>query len=421
MCKCRINETQNTLSSRNNLYPSHVKFRLKGSGHLKNQALSSSLSQLDSQGGCCINKSACTMHSAGTQVLKIIIMFVIPEKNEKLPTKFDVLVLICAIICPLLLHYHQVSIKQSLNQVITDLNQTCSANHNPNILVFARVPKTASQTTNALLRALNSTNRFRLLSSLEGMPDLGSATEYAYETDMQQRKRNILAFVENHQDDENSRIPIIYTRHQNFWDFSEFQLEQHQPLYFAFVRHPIERAISWYYYVRSPAYQMTGDGQQIEATVSIKALKESIEECVENGGRSECQFIPGMSIHRNAQNSHSSQLAFFCGHKPICDNFESGALFSQAVENFHRHFPVVGVTEYFNQSVQVLEAYLPRYFQGASDVIQKEAISTNQNTYKPPVSAKVRSILARNMSKEIEFYHLAKQRLIKQYKSLRMN
>ena len=347
----------------------------------------------------------------------MMLPIVVPGE-EKWPTKIEICVLISAIICPFLMHFHQLSIQNSFNQVITDLNQTNSVNHNPNILVFARVPKTASQTTNALLKALNNTNRFRLLSSLEGMLDVGRDTEYAFETDKQQRKRNILAFVkENQQND----ISLLYTRHQNFWDFSEFKLEKHQPLYFAFVRHPIERAISWYYYLRSPAYQMTEDGQQIDATVSIKALKESFEECVEHGGRPECQFIPGMSIHRNAQNSHSSQLAFFCGHESFCDIFESDALFSQAVRNFHRHFPVVGVTEYYNQSVQVLEAYLPRYFQGAFGVVQKTAISTNQNTFKPPVSAKIRSILARNMSKEIEFFHLAKQRLIKQYKSLQLN
>ena len=46
-------------------------------------------------------------------------------------------------------------------------------------------------------------------------------------------------------------------RHQNYFDFSEFYPNDNkvQPIYFSFVRHPVERIISWYYYVRESSYQ----------------------------------------------------------------------------------------------------------------------------------------------------------------------
>ena len=45
--------------------------------------------------------------------------------------------------------------------------------------------------------------------------------------------------------------PTVYARHQNFFDFTEFYPNMPHPLYFSFVRHPVDRQISWYYYRRN--------------------------------------------------------------------------------------------------------------------------------------------------------------------------
>ena len=47
-----------------------------------------------------------------------------------------------------------------------------------------------------------------------------------------------------------------FLKHLNFLDFSEFDPEVVNPIYMNFVRHPVERIISWYYYIRSPTYQV---------------------------------------------------------------------------------------------------------------------------------------------------------------------
>ena len=127
--------------------------------------------------------------------------------------------------------------------------------------------------------------------------------------------------------------------------------------------------------------------------------------------------VSGMPTFRHRHNVHSSQMSFFCGHMPECDSFESEKLFSKAMINVYSHFSVVGLTEHFNASLKVLEKYLPRYFQGAQDLIKKEE-ATNVNRFKPQVSAEVKNILARNMSREIDFYHRVKQRLFQQLASL---
>ena len=80
----------------------------------------------------------------------------------------------------------------------------------------------------------------------------------------------------------------------------------------------------------------------------------------------------------------------------------------------------MGVTELFNQSIQVLENHLPRYIRGVNQVISKEPdlLKTNTNGFKPRVSSEIKSAIAANMTKEIDFYLYAKQRLLRQYLSL---
>ena len=42
--------------------------------------------------------------------------------------------------------------------------------------------------------------------------------------------------------------PFAFLKHQNFFNFSEFGYKS--PIYMNFVRHPVERIISWHYYIR---------------------------------------------------------------------------------------------------------------------------------------------------------------------------
>ena len=67
---------------------------------------------------------------------------------------------------------------------------------------------------------------------------------------------------------------------------------------------------------------------------------------------------------------------------------------------------MVGVTELFNQSIQVLEDHLPKYFKGAKKVISNEPglLQTNKNGFKPEVNHSTKSALAAAMTREIDFY-----------------
>ena len=208
-----------------------------------------------------------------------------------------------AVLMLILAKFYQDGVREQYEQVLKDLNQTKT---NQDILVFARVPKTASLALNGLLSRLKEVNQFEVLSNVDGMRYAGPNEEYLFEPDLQHRQRNMLAILNV------TDKPFIYTRHQAFWDFSELANLRHsqQPLYFSFVRHPVDRVISWYYYLRSPSYQLSEDNQRVESVISIRALKESFEDCVAKG-RSECQFLQGYSFYTPRHCYHSIQLPVF--------------------------------------------------------------------------------------------------------------
>ena len=85
-----------------------------------------------------------------------------------------------------------------------------------------------------------------------------------------------------------------------------------------------------------------------------------------------------------------------------------------------KHFAVVGVLEEWDKSLQVLEHFVPRYFQGSTELFATGKVEkvVNKNLFKPKTSALVREMIAKNITREIEFYNYCKQRLHKQYLSI---
>lgn len=59
---------------------------------------------------------------------------------------------------------------------------------------------------------------------------------------------------------ENMTRPYSYVKHLNFLDFTEFN--ENQPIFINFVRDPVERVVSWYYYIRAPWYIVRRDNER---------------------------------------------------------------------------------------------------------------------------------------------------------------
>ena len=74
-----------------------------------------------------------------------------------------------------------------------------------------------------------------------------------------------------------------------------------------------------------------------------------------------------------------------------------------------------------NQTLAVMEAKLPQYFSGASDLYfkDKEINHFYSNKFKPSVSEDIKEMLRANFTYELKFYEFCKERLQTQFNMLK--
>ena len=150
----------------------------------------------------------------------------------------DLISTICALIISLLWIVNE-KLQTDILIIANTLNNTKNANQG--ILIYNRVPKTGSKNMLLLLEQLQTENNFQSLTDADG----GKG----------QPETQIMTFLEKASyvqqfgiQQDNLSIPYSFTKHMNFLDFEEFN--KTNPIYINIVRNPIERVISWYYYIR---------------------------------------------------------------------------------------------------------------------------------------------------------------------------
>ncbi len=174
----------------------------------------------------------------------------------------------------------------------------------PDVLVFNRVPKVGSQTLWTLLDRLAGGNGFVSCSdSPEAKKNRGHRENNFLPGAEERRAYFDLLFNRT-----NGGPPFSYAKHLNYLDFEEF-LPGFRPIYVNLVRDPVERVVSWYYYVRAPWYNLSWDRDRNRTILSgrlpsVRSLKTSLDDCVKNGDPG-CVFSPGQDAY--VDGSHSSQ------------------------------------------------------------------------------------------------------------------
>ncbi|XP_020815970.1 heparan sulfate 2-O-sulfotransferase pipe-like, partial [Drosophila serrata] len=167
----------------------------------------------------------------------------------------------------------------------------------------------------------------------------------------------------------------IYIEHCNWLDFHRYQLPR--PIYINLVRDPVERMISWYYYVRSGYRSAIHHRRFPNATIKSETwFKKSYNDCVRSGDP-ECQYIPG-SV-KETEGNYKRQSLFFCGHSRECLPFDSQHAIQLAKLNVERDYAVVGTWEETNITLTVLEAYIPRFFKGVRDIFESRSRLTSNS------------------------------------------
>lgn len=168
------------------------------------------------------------------------------------------------------------------------------------LVFFNRVPKAGSQTFMKLLQRLAVKNNFQFYR------DAVKKTETIRLADDQQLE---LAEVISGLPE-----PSVFIKHVCFTNFTSFNLPS--PIYINVVRDPIERIISWFYYIRAPWYFVERKLAFHDIQLPNPAwLKKNFEACVLSGDL-ECTYLQGKM--NDGIGDHRRQSLFFCGHASDC-------------------------------------------------------------------------------------------------------
>ncbi|EDW76760.2 uncharacterized protein Dwil_GK19587 [Drosophila willistoni] len=284
-----------------------------------------------------------------------------------------------------------------------ELNNTPKADID--VLFFNRVPKTGS------------------MQMIELMRQLGKVHDYDVEVDPQ--TGGIIPILEAVEESDwtenisNLEDGSVFVSHVNYLNFSKN--DQPRPIYINMVRDPVERVISWYYFIRAPWIFVPGRRRSNREMPNPKWVNTEFDQCVLNGEKV-CTYIEGSPLERVGD--HRRQTLFFCGHNEHkCIPFNTRLALQVAKMNVEREYAVVGTWEHTNETLAVLEAYVPRYFADATKMYYSglSGENINNNPMKPHISQDIIDMVRRNFTREIEFYQFCRQRLHKQYLALKLN
>nr|XP_002130122.1 uronyl 2-sulfotransferase-like [Ciona intestinalis] len=207
-------------------------------------------------------------------------------------------------------------------------------NKDRNYVVYNRVPKCGSMSMTTLCYRLGGANGFKVASPYEDGEKPNKNEE---------EEANFVEFL-------HEQSPgYMYIRHQYFIDFTRFG--QKQPLYVNMIRDPVSRFESFYYFSR---FGNERGGGGASSRMSEIRRQESIDECIQRR-RQEC-IKPYWQV-----------VPYFCGQDPGCMSRSKWAV-DKAKQNIKEHYVFVGILEDLDNSLKVLEAILPSYFNDASNI-----------------------------------------------------
>ncbi|XP_050715686.1 heparan sulfate 2-O-sulfotransferase 1-like isoform X2 [Eriocheir sinensis] len=246
------------------------------------------------------------------------------------------------------------------------------------VVIYNRVPKTGSTSFIGLAYDLCARNKFNVIhmNTTKNTPTLSL-------TDQMRFVYNVSNWIE--------KKPGIYHGHVAYLDFNRFGVSQ-QPIYINLIRKPLDRLISYYYFVRY------GDDLRPYHIRRRMGDKMTLDECV-------------AMEHPDCSTTHLwIQVPFFCGHHAECWVPGSNWALEQAKQNLIHKYFLVGVTEEMGDFVAMMEYALPRIFRGAYDLYLSGVKSHLRKTVKkimpsPETIAKLQNTKVWRL--ENEFYNFA--------------
>ncbi|CAL4119977.1 unnamed protein product, partial [Meganyctiphanes norvegica] len=263
------------------------------------------------------------------------------------------------------------------------------------ILMYNRIPKTGSTTLIKILHQLADLNNFHHLHSRD------YTNQNMSDADQQELPKKLVRIP--------TKSPFSFDRHFFFFEIQGIE-ESQNFAWMNFVRDPVERLISRFYYQRIPQRwekeKYLRDKVRPPVEWFLMQLDDCVPDCLQD-------LFEGLGVQ---------QITYFCGHHPNCSVMNSHWALQQAKQNVESYYSVVGVLEELPLSLQVLQHYLPRFFKDVT-TLQSSQGSThkNENHSKKQASESTKSLLKEHIPLDFEFYQYLRQRLYLQAQALGIN
>ncbi|XP_076048250.1 heparan sulfate 2-O-sulfotransferase hst-2-like [Oratosquilla oratoria] len=261
------------------------------------------------------------------------------------------------------------------------------------VMIYNRVPKCGSTTTQALLMRMVKRNKFIYKSS---------RTYDKHRLDIKQQKA-ILASLYR----ETTEGAQCYNRHMYYFNVSRFGYPR--PVMVNLIRDPVDRFISNFYYVRSNLRWKSNWKLKSNDPPPKSWFEKKLDTCI-GLGDPECLPVQGKL--------RELQLSYFCGHHPGCLQVGNQGALQRAKRHVENYYSVVALLEEYLLSFKVLEEYVPRFFANVTSEKMSSGTIKRKTTFKPPVSNSTKNLLRNILKEDMEFYDFAKQRLHKQANAL---
>lgn len=271
-------------------------------------------------------------------------------------------------------------------QMLNNLNQVNEVNENNDdrmqllpddlIVIYNRVPKTGSTSFMGIAYELCSHNGFNVMhlntSKNSHVMSLSDQVRFVW---------NVTRWTK--------RQPSLIHGHIAFLNFEKYGLFNPKPLYINLIRKPLDRLVSYYYFLRN------GDNFRPNIVRKKQGDRRTFDQCVDLNER-DCR----------AENLWL-QIPFFCGQDSECWKPGNKWALDQAKRNLLNHYFLVGVTEYMHEFIQILEASLPQMFSGANQLYEKGTKAHLRKTFnklRPSARTIAKIQQSRIWQMENEFY-----------------
>ncbi|XP_057653936.1 uronyl 2-sulfotransferase-like [Diorhabda carinulata] len=242
---------------------------------------------------------------------------------------------------------------------------------NKYILFLNYVPKCGSEILILLLQKLQGYNNYRHVRLK------GGSTKVL--TNLQQD--NVVSEI--YDTVKAVAVPVSFDQHVFFLNFTTF--DKQFPTYINFIRDPIDRIL-----LRSS-----------KKHYNYKCFMSKRNDCNINNGQ-----------------LYELSVPYFCGHDYRCLNLDNNWALQRAKDNVVKYFPVVGVLEEFNVTLEILEHKIPYFFKGIQKLYQNDYLHLQNNRKKLIAPKLVRQKLAAVLVNELDFYLWIKSRLFQQLQIL---